>query len=77
MQLLISSNTSHNAALAPTSRAMINERIIRRSYFCQASKSLPTIPNGSESFRKTKQKKMMLEVDTQVIQTVLRMLNVY
>lgn len=76
MQLLISSNTIHNAALAPTSRAM-NERIIRRSYFCQASKSLPTIPNGSESFRKTKQKKMMLEVDTQVIQMVLRMLNVY
>lgn len=76
MQLLISSNTIHNAALALTSRAM-NERIIRRSYFCQASKSLPTIPNGSESFRKTKQKKMMLEVDTQVIQTVLRMLNVY
>lgn len=76
MQLLISSNTIHNAALALTSRAM-NERIIRQSYFCQASKSLPTIPNGSESFRKTKQKKMMLEVDTQVIQTVLRMLNVY
>lgn len=74
MQLLISSNTIHNAALAPTSRAM-NERIIRRSYFCQA-RVYPQFLTGV-SLSEKQNKKMMLEVDTQVIQTVLRMLNVY
>ena len=53
----------------------MNERIIRRSYFCQA-RVYPQFLTGV-SLSEKQNKKMMLEVDTQVIQTVLRMLNVY